>query len=270
MENKVRMLKKVGLLSIGITVVVMLLSLLFWDKSVAIGIGLGCMIGLIGFNMIVQWGFRVQETGSMRSAFFSYMLRYFFYGCMFVLSYYMGANLLGILAGFICHKVSVYIYSIRDGGGDNLYETFDGIVIHLAGFELAIHTSVLVWLGICLAAGIMLVAAGRKFKKADVSKAPGGMVLVFEQIVGLLTFIVGNSLGKNTRKYLWFYGTCMILMLMSNLSGLLGVQPPTSNLSVNVTLALTMWLIIQTTSLRKRVLWEKSKAGVNRFGRYFH
>ena len=116
MENKVRMLKKVGLLSIGITVVVMLLSLLFWDKSVAIGIGLGCMIGLIGFNMIVQWGFRVQETGSMRSAFFSYMLRYFFYGCMFVLSYYMGANLLGILAGFICHKVSVYIYSICDGG----------------------------------------------------------------------------------------------------------------------------------------------------------
>ena len=144
-------------------------------------------------------------------------------------------------------------------GGDNLYETFDGIVIHLAGFELAIHTSVLVWLGICLAAGIMLVAAGRKFKKADVSKAPGGMVLVFEQIVGLLTFIVGNSLGKNTRKYLWFYGTCMILMLMSNLSGLLGVQPPTSNLSVNVTLALTMWLIIQTTSLKEKGLMGKIK-----------
>ena len=116
MENKLRMLKKVGMISIGIAIVVMLISLFFWDKSVTVGIGLGCMIGLIGFNMIVQWGFRVQEASSVRSAFFGYLLRYFFYGCMFVLSYYMGANLLGLLVGFICHKVSVYIYSICDGG----------------------------------------------------------------------------------------------------------------------------------------------------------
>ncbi len=144
-------------------------------------------------------------------------------------------------------------------GGDNLYDAFDGIVIHLGNFECAIHTSVLVWLCICFLAGIVLVAAGNKFKKADISKAPSGIVLVFEQAVGLITFIVGNSLGKNTRKYLWFYGTCMILMLLSNLSGLLGLQPPTSNLSVNVTLAVTMWLIIQSTSLKEKGLIGKLK-----------
>ena len=65
MENKLRMLKKVGMISIGITIVVMLISLFFWDKSVTVGIGLGCMIGLIGFNMIVQWGFRVQDISFM-------------------------------------------------------------------------------------------------------------------------------------------------------------------------------------------------------------
>lgn len=140
-----------------------------------------------------------------------------------------------------------------------MYENFDGIVIQIFGFDLAIHISVLVWLIICLLMGILLVVAGNKFKKADVSKAPSGMVLVFEQVIGLLNFIVENSLGKNTRKYLWFYGTCILLMLVSNLSGLLGVQPPTSNLSVNIALAVTMWVIIQATSLSKKGIIGKLK-----------
>ncbi len=140
-----------------------------------------------------------------------------------------------------------------------MYDNFDGIVIHIGDFDVAVHASVLVWLCICLVLGIVLVLAGNKFKKADASLAPKGMVLIFEQIIGLLTFIVENSLGKNTRKYLWFYGTCMMLMLISNLSGLLGVQPPTSNLSVNVTLAVTMWLIIQSTSLSRKGIIGKLK-----------
>lgn len=111
MENKLQMMKQVGLISIGITLVVMLISLFFQDKSITVGIGLGCMIGLIGFNMILQWGYRVQEKNSSRSAFFNYILRYLFYGCMFVLSYMMGANLLALLGGFVCHKVAIYIYS---------------------------------------------------------------------------------------------------------------------------------------------------------------
>lgn len=138
-----------------------------------------------------------------------------------------------------------------------MYETFDGIVISLGGFDLAIHTSILVWLMICLFVGVLLVVAGNKFKEADVHKAPSGMVLVFEQVIGLLTFIVENSLGKNTRKFLWFYGTLMITMLFSNLSGLLGVQAPTSNLSVNATLAITMWLIIQFNSLKVKGIKNK-------------
>lgn len=113
MENKLKMMKKVGFLSIVITMIVMLISLLFKDKGITVGLGLGCMIGLIGFNMILQWGIRVQAKNSSRSAFFNYILRYLFYGCMFVLSYYMGANLLSVLVGFACHKIAVYVYSFQ-------------------------------------------------------------------------------------------------------------------------------------------------------------
>ena len=82
-----------------------------------------------------------------------------------------------------------------------LYDNFDGIVIPFGDFNLEIHTSILVWLTLCLVIGIVLVIAGNKFKKADISKAPSGMVLVFEQAINLILFIVENSLGKNTRKY---------------------------------------------------------------------
>ena len=110
MENKLKMMKKVGFISICIMLIVMLLSLFFRDKMITFGVGLGCMIGLIGFNMILQWGYSV-ETNSKASAFKNYLSRYVFYACMFGLSYYFGANILALLVGFMCHKIAIYIYS---------------------------------------------------------------------------------------------------------------------------------------------------------------
>ena len=110
MEEKLDMLKRVGIYSISITVIVMLLSILFKDKTITLGIGLGCMIGLIGFNMILQYGYSVEGNGK-RSGQRNFLSRYGFYAAMFVLSYYMGANILALLVGFLCHKVAIYIYS---------------------------------------------------------------------------------------------------------------------------------------------------------------
>lgn len=111
MEDKLKMMKMVGFISVIITGIAMLGSLLFHDKGITLGLGLGCMIGLIGFNMIVQWGFSIQEHSSARSTFMNYLLRYIFYGCMFTLSYYFGANIFALLVGFICHKLAIYVYS---------------------------------------------------------------------------------------------------------------------------------------------------------------
>ncbi len=110
MEKRLDMLKRVGIYSITITAVAMIISLIFKDKTITLGVGLGCMIGLIGFNMILQWGYSV-ETNSKASAFKNYLSRYVFYACMFGLSYYFGANILALLAGFMCHKIAIYIYS---------------------------------------------------------------------------------------------------------------------------------------------------------------
>ena len=68
----------------------------------------------------------------------------------------------------------------------------------------------------------------------------------------LVIWIVNNSLGKRTRKFLPLYGTMIIIMLLSNLSSLLGVQAPTSNLSVNATLAVIMFCVIQFTAFKEQ------------------
>ncbi len=113
MENKLKMMKKVGFISICIMIIVMLLSLFFKDKMITFGIGLGCMVGLIGFNMILQWGDNV-EMGKNTKAYRHFLSRYAFYAIMFGLCYYLGANVLALLVGFMCHKVALFIYTFTE------------------------------------------------------------------------------------------------------------------------------------------------------------
>lgn len=127
----------------------------------------------------------------------------------------------------------------------------DGIVITLFGFRIELQQAVLNWLGIAFILVITMYFLGKKFEKADASNAPKGVMLVVEMIAGLCTTIIGDSLKEKTRHYLPFFGTLTIMMAISNLLGLVGLQPPTSNLSVNVTLAVMMFLLIQYNGMAK-------------------
>lgn len=131
-------------------------------------------------------------------------------------------------------------------------ENFNGLLITIGNFKIEVHISVLTWLIICLIVGITMVVLGRKFKRADASKAPSGVLLVAESAIRLVMWIVNNSLGKRTRKFLPLYGTMIFVMLISNLSSLLGIQAPTSNLSVNATLAVIMFIMIQYTAFKEQ------------------
>ena len=121
-------------------------------------------------------------------------------------------------------------------------DKFDGIVLTLFGHNIEFQQSVINWLILCVLFSIFFIWAGKKFEKADVRKAPSGILLVVEMITGLCTSIIGDNLKHETKHYLPFLGTLTMMMAVSNLLGLLGLQPPTSNLSFNVTLALMISL----------------------------
>ena len=126
----------------------------------------------------------------------------------------------------------------------------EGLLIEIGGFEIFIHQSIVIWLGVLLFVGVLLIYAGSKIKKADPTIAPKGIVLVFEEISNLCIAVIGGNLNKNTWKYLPFMGTMMICMVISNLMGLLGLQSPTSNLSVNLVLAFLVVALIHGTDIK--------------------
>lgn len=136
---------------------------------------------------------------------------------------------------------------------------FDGILITLFGHTIELQQSILNWLVLCVIFAIFFIWAGKKFEKADVREAPHGILLITEMITGLCTSIIGDNLKNKTNRYLPFMGTLILMMAVSNLLGLLGLQPPTSNLSFNITLALMMFFLIQYNGIKKGGLGARLK-----------
>ncbi len=128
---------------------------------------------------------------------------------------------------------------------------FDGIILTINGYDLELQQSVINWLILCALFAFLFIWAGKKFETADVRKAPSGILLVTEMIVDVCKNILGDNLQENTRRFLPFLGTLIMLMSVSNLLGLLGLQPPTSNVSVNIALAVMMFLMIQHNAIKK-------------------
>lgn len=138
-------------------------------------------------------------------------------------------------------------------------ENINQLIIHIGDFRFELHMSVLIWLILCVFVGALLYWAGQKFKNADPSKAPTGVVLVFEELFNICTGVLKANLTDKTWKYLPFMGTVMILMALSNLMGLLGLQPPTSNVTVCAVLALMMFFLIHGTDLKLHGIVAKFK-----------
>lgn len=125
-------------------------------------------------------------------------------------------------------------------------------VIRIGDMSIDIHPSIVNWLLLCVILSIFFIVAGNKIKKADPTKPPKGFVLVCESLAKLGTGIISDNLQSHTKFYLPFFGTLIFMMAPSNLLGLIGLQPPTSNLSVNVTLAVMMFLLIQINGLKEK------------------
>ncbi len=131
-------------------------------------------------------------------------------------------------------------------------DPINGLVFTINGQDFILQMGALVWLLVCIVVSIFFVIAGKKIQKADPSKPPKGIVFVSEQLYDATNAIIKGNLHSHARSYVPFFGTLIILMGVSNLSGLLGLQPPTSNLGINVTLAVLLWIMIQVTAIRDK------------------
>lgn len=86
------------------------------------------------------------------------------------------------------------------------------------------------------------IAANRTMKHA--SEVPTGFQNVVELIVEMLDGMVGSTMGKNAPGFLNYIGTIFIFILVSNLSGLLGLRPPTADYGVTLPLGVMTFTLI--------------------------
>ncbi len=138
----------------------------------------------------------------------------------------MGANMLLSIDDFSADSFMVHgVFSINIGG-HTLWITSTHICLLIVVCTLAIFS---------------FVAKGRMLKAAEV---PRGFQNIVEMIVELLDGMVGSTMVKHAKPFQNYIGTLFIFILFSNLSGLLGLRPPTADYGVTFPLGVLTFTLI--------------------------
>lgn len=114
------------------------------------------------------------------------------------------------------------------------YELF-GQTLWITTTHVCVLIVFLVIIGFC-------IAANRAVKHA--TEVPGAFQNVVELIVEMLDGMVGGVMGKQAVRFRNYIGTIFIFILFSNISGLLGLRPPTADYGVTFALGIITFTLI--------------------------
>ena len=86
------------------------------------------------------------------------------------------------------------------------------------------------------------IAAGRAAKHA--SDVPCTFQNIAEMVVEMLDKMIGGVMGKFSPRFRNYIGTIFIFILLSNISGLFGLRPPTADYGVTLALGIITFTLI--------------------------
>ncbi len=120
--------------------------------------------------------------------------------------------------------------------------------LKLLGQEVYLTTTHVSLLIICL--GLVIFALIVRLKLKDTDGKPGALQNAAELIVEMLDGMVHSSMGSKGIPYRNYIGTLFLFLIVSNLSGLLGLRPPTADYGVTLGLGLITFTIVQYCNIR--------------------
>jgi len=116
---------------------------------------------------------------------------------------------------------------------------------NICGSEIGITTSHISLVFVLMTLFVFAIFANRAIRKADPNKAPGKFLNVVELIVQLLDNMTKSEMGKTYGpRYASYVGSLFIFLVVSNLSGLLGLRPPTADYGCTFGLAVITFVLI--------------------------
>lgn len=96
------------------------------------------------------------------------------------------------------------------------------------------------------------IAANRAIKRAE--EVPGFFQNIVELVVEKLDGMITAVMGKNAVKFANYIGSIFIFILISNISGLFGLRPPTADYGVTLPLGLLTFVLIFVNKLKYQKL----------------
>ena len=94
----------------------------------------------------------------------------------------------------------------------------------------------------------------------DLGRKPNKKQVVLESIYKYVEGLVSDNMGNSYVSYIPYVGTLVVYLLCLNLMGVIGIDPPTSNLSVAAGLGISTFLVVNATAIVKNGLWGYTKA----------
>lgn len=128
-------------------------------------------------------------------------------------------------------------------GADDIDFMVHGVFQYeLFGQKLWITTTHVCLFIVILMICIFCLCANRAIKHA--TEVPGGFQNIAELVVEMLDKMIGGVMGKNAAAFANYIGILFIFILLSNISGLFGLRPPTADYGVTLALGLITFTLI--------------------------
>ncbi len=137
---------------------------------------------------------------------------------------------------------------LLSGGADVDFMIHGVFQYSFFGHKVWITTSHVCILIVLLILTGFAIVANRCIRRA--SEVPGAFQNVIELIVDKLDGMIGGSMDKVSTRYYNYIGTIFIFILFSNISGLLGLRPPTADYGVTLPMALITFVLIHYNKIK--------------------
>ena len=134
-------------------------------------------------------------------------------------------------------------------GGSEVDFMIKGIFSYeIFGQTVWITTTHVCMLIVILSIIVFSIFANRAMKHA--TEVPGTFQNIVELIVELLDKLVESTMGKNAPKFVNYISTIFIFILLSNISGLFGLRPPTADYGVTLPLGIMTFALIHFNKIK--------------------
>lgn len=97
---------------------------------------------------------------------------------------------------------------------------------------------------------LIFVWFGKHINQLKIEEKPKGITNLVITYVSMLRNVVLQNMGWRGENYAAYISTIFLYILISNMSGLFGLNPPTGNYSVTLSFALVSWFFIQKASIQ--------------------